>query len=110
MRDSVSEVIVNESLLRKLNINDPEEALGRNILFDNSAISGTIVGVVKDFHHQSLQNEIEPVAIYPMHRVYNRMGIKLNSSVNENTISNIEAVWKENFPNDVFQYSDLNLH
>nr|WKN34269.1 ABC transporter permease [Tunicatimonas sp. TK19036] len=107
LKDLVSEVIVNESLLRKLNISDPEEALGKTILFDNSSVSGPIVGVVKDFHHRSLQNEIEPVAIYPFHSILNQVGVRFSSAVNEHTLEDIASVWQAHFPDDVFQYSFL---
>ena len=62
MHDSVTEVLINEAMLRRLSINDMDAVLGKTILFDNSAITGTIVGVVRDFHHRSLQNSIDPLA------------------------------------------------
>jgi putative ABC transport system permease protein len=70
LHDSSTEVLVNETLLRKLGISDPHTALGRNIVFDNASLTGTIVGVVKDFHHRSLQNNIEPLAIYAFPGVF----------------------------------------
>jgi putative ABC transport system permease protein len=107
LRDSITEVIVNESLLRKLNISEPDEALGKNILFDNSAISGTIVGVVRDFHHRSLQNEIEPLAIYPFYNVFNQVGVRFLAGKGNHALADIETVWKKNFPDDVMSFSFL---
>ena len=107
LKDSATEVVVNEDLVRKLNIQDPEEVLGKTILFDNSSITGTIVGVVKDFHHRSLQNEIEPVAIYPFNSILNQVGVRFSSAVNERTLADMASVFKDNFPDDVFQYTFL---
>ncbi|MBA4057132.1 MAG: hypothetical protein C0490_20635, partial [Marivirga sp.] len=72
VHDSITEVIVNEAFLDRLDIRDPEDVLGKKILFDNSGISGTVVGVVNNFHHRSLQHDIEPVAIYPFKGVFNQ--------------------------------------
>jgi putative ABC transport system permease protein len=106
LRDSLTEVIVNETLLTELGIADPEDALTKSILFDNSGLTGTIVGVVRDFHHRSLQGTIEPLAIYPLPGVFNHIGISLPSGTNSNALS-IENVWKDHFPDDIFSLSYL---
>lgn len=53
------EVIVNETAVRKMNMEDP---VGKYIWRGDRRIA--IVGVVKDFHTQSLRGEIPPVFIY----------------------------------------------
>ena len=107
MHDSVTEVLVNESLLRRLNITDPEVALGKTILFDNSAITGTIVGVIRDFHHRSLQNSIDPLAIYPMKGIFNQVGARLQADHRLESLALIESIWKATFPDEVFTYTYL---
>ncbi|MCK4345274.1 MAG: ABC transporter permease [Bacteroidales bacterium] len=55
--NKIIEVMVNESFVKMLNVNDP---IG--ILIKGNGISqGQIVGIVKDFHYQSLHNLIIPL-------------------------------------------------
>ena len=107
LRDSTTEVLVNEALLKKLGIDRPEEVLNKSIFMDNSVMSGTIVGVVRDFHHRSLQSEIEPVVIYPFPRIFNQLGIRLSADRSDEAIREIEDLWARHFPDDVFQYAYL---
>jgi putative ABC transport system permease protein len=105
--DSLTEAVVNEAFLRKLNITDPTEVLGKSIVLDNAGLTATIVGVVEDFHHRSLQHEIEPVAIYTLPGALNQVGIRLEPGQTDRTLEAITAAWKSTFPDDVLQFSFL---
>ncbi|HYF68979.1 MAG TPA: FtsX-like permease family protein [Ohtaekwangia sp.] len=106
LRDSLTEILVNETLLKKLGIAEPDDILGKSMLFDNSAITGIVVGVVRDFHHRSLQSAIEPLAIYPLKNVFNQVGVKF-SNHHHLPVESINGVWKSNFPDDVLEFSFL---
>ncbi len=58
--DPANAVIVNESFVRKLNWSNP---VGKKIQVWNKE-EKEVVGVVKDFHFQSMHNEIEPILIF----------------------------------------------
>ena len=57
-----SETIVNERLLKRFNIanSDPAKAIGEEVTIDGKKL--TIVGVVKDFHYETVEDNIEPMA------------------------------------------------
>ena len=105
--DTVREVLVNEALVRKLGISGPEEILGKPIFIDNSVTHGTVVGVVGDFHHQSMQNEIEPLVINPMKSIFNQVGIRLHPQAFSQTIEQVRSSYTALYPEEVFQYSIL---
>lgn len=68
--EAVSEVIVNEQVLKQFNISadNPEKAIGKMVTFSSFRIKArrmTIVGVMKDFHYGKVDNLIEPVAFMP---------------------------------------------
>jgi putative ABC transport system permease protein len=98
--NAVSEVIVNEQLLKRFNIgnNDPEKAIGEEIIFSNFRVSGrkmTIVGVMKDFHYGTVDNLIEPVAFMfwtPEDRAI--INVKIESDDMPATMARIQSVWK----------------
>jgi putative ABC transport system permease protein len=96
-----SEVIVNEQVLKRLNIanNDPEKAIGEEITFSNFRVKGhkmTIVGVMKDFHYGTVDNLIGPVAFMfwtPEDRAI--INAKIQSTDMPSTMAKIESAWKK---------------
>jgi putative ABC transport system permease protein len=107
VRDSTTEFIVNEELVRRLGIADPATILGRRLYNDNAQLEGTIVGVAKNFHHQSLQNALEPLVIYPLPRIHGTVGIKLRTANLPAALRKIEAIWRAAYPDQVFRYEFL---
>jgi ABC-type antimicrobial peptide transport system permease subunit len=106
---AVSEVIINEQVLKRFNIagNDPGKAIGEEITFSNAQGNGrkmTIVGVMKDFHYGKVENLIEPVAFMfwtPEDRAI--INVKMQSADMLATMAKIESVWKKIDPVHPFQ-------
>jgi ABC-type antimicrobial peptide transport system permease subunit len=99
--EAVTEVIVNQQVLKRLNIgaNDPEKAIGEEITFSNFRVHGRkmkIVGVMQDFHYGKVDNLIEPVAFMfwtPGDRAV--MNAKIQSNDIMATLDKIESTWKK---------------
>lgn len=99
--EAISEIIVNEQVLKRLNISasDPEKAIGEEITFSNFRLPGrkmTIVGVMQDFHYGKVDNLIEPVAFMfwtPGNRTV--INAKIQSSDIMETMTKIESTWKK---------------
>ena len=106
MRDA-AEFLVNEEFVKKLGVASPEDVLDKPLLEGNAGVEGVIVGVVKDFHHNSLQNPIEPVVIYPYPGLFRQAGIQLQTYNLQQTLEDIRAIWSTTFPDQVFEYEFL---
>ena len=99
--EALSEVIVNEQVLKRLNIspNDPQKAIGQEISFNSFGIKQrrmTIVGVMKDFHYGKVDNLIEPVAFMfwtPDDGAV--VNARIQSTDIAATKARIEAIWKK---------------
>ena len=52
--DTIREFVVNETMVKKLGIRNPEQIIGKKLSFWDGQLKGEIVGVVKDFHGNSL--------------------------------------------------------
>jgi putative ABC transport system permease protein len=103
--DADAAVIINETALKMLNISDPlEKKLSVPMKGGRSDMS--IVGVVKDYHVQSLRDEIPPLMLYINPDYYFLMMVKLET-VNASVISFIESVWDSILPNEDFTYKYL---
>lgn len=103
--DSVSMLVVNETFIKNLGIKNPSEAIGENIIY--SGFVGKIMGVVKDFHTQSLHNKIPAVAMSYFPRFFYTASIKINPNNQEQTMAFIKNKWSEIEKENIFEYSFL---
>ncbi|WPP48815.1 ABC transporter permease [Catalinimonas niigatensis] len=99
--DTMSRLVVNESFLSKVGIVSPEEAIGRQVSIGGKMLP--IVGVVKDFHTVSLRQEIGPAVLVDLDN-YRKADILLSSSSLSQSIQEIEARWKDVYPEYTFDY------
>ena len=105
--DTVNEIVVNEALVRKLGIKNPDDALGKTITFNEPEITAPIVGIVKDFHSYSFEDPIQPVISGPRKRSYQLANIKIETLKTKQVLTSIEKLWKASFPNNVYTYQFL---
>jgi putative ABC transport system permease protein len=66
-----------------------------------------IIGILKDYHHESLKKEIKPIIFFYGYKWMSDIGyysIKVKSADLRKTISQIEKIWKQTYPEDHFQY------
>lgn len=95
--DSMKEVVINETLVQKLGLKDPQEAIGKDIRIGIGAWK-PVVGVVKDFKTSSLRDNVKPLLIGQMSNYYGISSIKLRSSNIPKTQEAIQSVWNQYFP------------
>jgi putative ABC transport system permease protein len=94
------DVIVNETLVKQLNLRQPADLLGKRLHIwghDN-----TIVGVVRDFHTEELRAPIQPMVLLNEHRENHMASLKLNPTNLPSTLKAIEATWNNQFPEAVY--------
>lgn len=103
-REPFDEFVVNEKLVKAMGWT-PEQALGRRLRINEG--EATIVGVVKDFHNESLRVELTPCVMMNWLNILDKTYVKV-SSVTPATISDIEKTWKEFAPEKVFSSVLLN--
>jgi len=69
--------------------------------------SSTIIGVVEDFHFESLKNNIAPLAFF-LGKSDGSITFRFEAVNTAGVISTLETTWKKLSPNNEFQYSFLN--
>jgi putative ABC transport system permease protein len=99
-------VVLNESAARLLGWENP---VGKTIHL--GAFAGMplkIVGMVKDFHFESLKQSIDPLVIAglnePFTRSYRYFSLKLNTKNPSQSIASIGELWSKIFPEAGFEY------
>ncbi len=102
------EVILNQLAARKIGFMNPDDAIGEIIKVDNK--NYTIFGVVRDFHHLSLKQELTPVIIFKSLKWRYAVGyysFKIAPENIQGAIPMIEKAWTETYPGERFLYKYL---
>jgi putative ABC transport system permease protein len=99
-------VIVNEANLKILNL-DVQSAIGSQLAqmdSDNEPKIYKVIGVVKNFHYESMRENIGALALFQK-RSTGIMAIKLKTDDYGATLKKIEELWKKEAPGQPFDYS-----
>ncbi|MEM8507383.1 MAG: FtsX-like permease family protein [Bacteroidota bacterium] len=100
-------IIINEAALRTLDVS-AEDAVGLRISSDLGSNEGDttfqpIIGVVKNFHYDSMRNTIEALCL-TIGNFPGTMAIKLETADIMSTVSEIERLWNTLAPGQPFNY------
>jgi putative ABC transport system permease protein len=101
--DFGSATIINESALKVLGLNNPEMAINQELTVGESTPK-KIIGVVKDFHQQSLKEHNRPTIIDYIPWSQDYLTISVTGHDLRNTITSIESTYHNVFPNNAFEY------
>ncbi|MEO5980341.1 MAG: ABC transporter permease, partial [Chryseolinea sp.] len=99
--------ILNETAARQLKSDGKivgEQLIWRN---DQHDMRGTIIGIVKDFHFQSLHEPIRPILFKLTKSAFNYLLVKVSVEDFSNSIKEIEKVYKEFEPTYGFEFEFL---
>lgn len=105
--DKVNSVIVNETLVKELEL---ERTLGMTLTghkFDEQIPQ--IIGVVKDYHVSSLRQKIDPLILHMTNEVNGRWSllVKIRSENIKQTLDVLRKEWREVVPEREFSYRFL---
>jgi len=100
--DKFHKYVINETALKYL-----ELEFEPGLKITRGAGDGEIIGVVKDFHFNSLHHKIEPLAIQWNPRWNNIANVKINGKNTTSVLEHISATCGELFPEYPYDYSFL---
>jgi putative ABC transport system permease protein len=83
-----------------------EKAVGKSVNWDGEK-QGLVIGVVEDFHFQSLEQKIEPLILHIEPEYYRYLAIRIDPIDISGTLAFIRQKWESLDPNHPFQYSFL---
>jgi hypothetical protein len=101
-RADTASYILNETAIKAAGLEDP---IGKS--FSLWERKGTIIGVVRDFHHTSIHEKIEPTLFFHWPEWYALGYVKVNGRDTQGAIKATEKIWKEYNPKFPFQYTFL---
>jgi putative ABC transport system permease protein len=105
--DTVTGFVVNETLLKRLGITDPNQAIGKEINLWDGARKANITGVVRDFNSVSLRSPVAPVLMGPWKDLYGMVSLHISPGKTKETLDYIESIWNKTFPDYVYRFEFL---
>jgi putative ABC transport system permease protein len=103
--DKSEAYLINEAAVQQFGWASPEAAVGKSLNVEGRA--GLVVGVLKDFHNQSLYAPITGLVLNVNQPQLNLFSIKLQPKNMEATLEFVQTSWDKYFPEKSFDYDFL---
>lgn len=109
-RDSLREIVINETMSKALGFATPGDAVGQLLWIGESPV--TILGVVADFHEYSYHEAIRPIIISHIAQPETMLAVKLSSKGRhiadlKNILAAMEERYKSIYPDLPWNYHFL---
>lgn len=99
--DDTLAFIINETAARRMELN-PEEGINKDFLY--GGVRGKLIGVVRDFHFESLHQDYVPMVFFCRVNFLNYISVKIAGSDAQAGIEQLGKVWRSFLPNRPFDY------
>lgn len=100
--DTTNAFILNETASREIGWSSPQDAIGRE--FGYGLQEGQIIGVVKDFHFESIHHTIAPIVMVLSSHSLNQVAVRISPNDIPGTMAFLQRKWQEFRPNYPFSY------
>jgi len=103
-------ILINEVFLGRMGLQHPAQALGKTVGDGTGTFS--VIGVVRDFHVNSLHQRIDPTVLVIDPKFYQQAAIKVQTAGDsrenlQRVRAGVEKVWTRTYPHDLFSYQFL---
>jgi putative ABC transport system permease protein len=93
--------LLNETAVREIGLPSP---IGKRFKIVED---GTVIGVVKDFHFDSLHKKIEPLALCVFPPEYQYLSVRVRPGRTAEALAALKKAWAKVVPGTAFEYSFL---
>lgn len=95
--DTLRELLVNETTVKKLGFQSPQDIIGKTIAFEGTP-NYPIVGVVKDFNSRSLRESIPPLVISSEYEAYEWIAVRMDREKMKTALGQVQKTFTEIYP------------
>jgi putative ABC transport system permease protein len=103
-QDMDTSIVVAESTSKLLGFSNPEDAIGQTISFPSFQWSAIIVGVVNDYHQESLKKALDPAVFYCTKYGGEFYSVRFNTNNLTETVEGVRQAWSKAFPGNPMDY------
>ena len=104
--DATNAFILNETAIREIGWASSQEAIGKE--FGYGRQEGYIIGIVKDFHFESIHHTIAPIVMVLSSHSLNQVAVRISPNDIPGTMAFLQGKWQEFRPNYPFSYYFVN--
>jgi putative ABC transport system permease protein len=94
--------IINEAAAKDIGWENPEDYIDRE--FQYADVTGKLIGIVKDFHFESLHQQITPMIFLQRSNNFNSLSVNISGTEMKQGLEHLEKVWKSFLPARPFEY------
>ena len=105
--DDTTAYILNETAVKSIGWKNAQDAIDEVFVYGGK--KGRVIGVVKDFHFESLHQKIAPMVMFMNKDWYNWLSVNVEAGNFQATLAQLEKTWKTYLPNVPFNYQFLDV-
>ena len=102
--DEHEAILFNEAAVRHFGLDEP---IGARFDLFQGYKEGTVVGIVKNFHYESLHSEIMPVFLHIWPQWYSQLLLKIRPENIQQTVQDAQEIWHAHIADWPFEYRFL---
>jgi putative ABC transport system permease protein len=94
--------VMNEAAAIALGYKDPIDAVNTDVITADG--KKTVIGIWKDYHHESVRKSVDPIVFYYRHpHEYGYYSFSVQSRQGD-YLQTLQKIWNKHYPNDQFIY------
>jgi putative ABC transport system permease protein len=96
--DQAPAFLVNEAAVRAFGLASADKAIGQRIQTGYGGRTGTIIGVVRDFHFFGLQQKVGALVMEWLPQDFREITLQIQTAGLSDTVAAVQREWKTQFP------------
>ena len=104
VQDADTSIIVSESAAKLLGFDNLDDIIGQTLSMPRFRWNAIVVGVVNDYHQESLQKAHDPSIFYCSPDNAEFFSMKIDTQDLTSTLAHVEKTWNSAFPGNPFLY------
>lgn len=100
--------VLNQAAVKAIGWKNDQDAIGKDFVYGGT--KGHVIGVMKDFHFESMHQAIVPMVLImlpPRNTYFNNLSVKISGGNTTAALGIMERSWKKFFPETPFEYTFL---
>ena len=103
--DTLGAYLVNEAAASMMGYARAEDAVGQRFELGGAEETGEVVGVVRNFHYESLHASVAPLVLQPLPEFFGSVVVRVHAGRIQGTLPGLERAWGDIAPHRPFDYA-----
>ncbi|NND72129.1 MAG: FtsX-like permease family protein [Rhodothermales bacterium] len=108
VQDTSSSIVLNETAVQILGMGSPSGAIGSLVTLGSSGTEAEIIGVVKDYHYDTLTDPISGMMWRYLPEAFRYANVRANNGMIDEAEAHVEEVWSRLDPVHPATYEEFN--